>query len=358
MCGTGRAALPLHHSLSPIRFPGMTNFRDPAVIAADQLAVIKVWHAMAGIYLWEFVTTLDYEWSIIRRRQPWSWPTLIYSITRISSVMSIVFGLMNANAAGVHYNCEAMAVFTLLFGYLTFAAGSLLIVVRIIAIWGKMKSIIAISAAIWVTNVGFLIQDVVRVRSQWNGSFGSCVVLNVHIAKLNIIITLAADIALLLIMLVGLLRLNSHERTAFGMGRFLWRQGLIWLLIATIAEIPPTVFICLNLNDAFNIMFWITSLTALSIAATRIHRSLVDFASEGTHATSEPDSFRTSDRSTTKVHQSAIVFTPPNRVPVAIQMDYERYQTPPHSGSSHDGSFISADEKLRLGLEHDVEKAA
>ena len=68
---------------------------------------------------------------------------------------------------------------------------------------------------------------------------------------------------LLLIMFFGLLRLGFHERGAFGMGRLLWKQvgywcfslamvfsahmavriheGVVWLLVATIAEVLPAV---------------------------------------------------------------------------------------------------------------------
>jgi hypothetical protein len=50
-------------------------------------------------------------------------------------------------------------------------------------------------------------------------------------------------------MLVGLLRQRLD-----GMGQLLWKQGHIWLFLATIAEVPPTVFIGLNLNDPFNLV--------------------------------------------------------------------------------------------------------
>ena len=82
--------------------------------------------------------------------------------------------------------------------------------------------------------------------------------------KPNILVTLASDITLLLIMLVGLLRLRYRGDGAFGIASFLWKQvgicggssllwcsqytyvfsvrkGLIWLLLATIAEVPPAV---------------------------------------------------------------------------------------------------------------------
>jgi hypothetical protein len=92
---------------------------------------------------------------------------------------------------------------------------------------------------------------------------GGCGLTNVHTNMLNILVTLATDISLLLIMFFGLLRLGFHERGAFALGRLLWKQvgywcfspavvfsayivarihkGVIWLLVATIAEVPPAV---------------------------------------------------------------------------------------------------------------------
>jgi hypothetical protein len=47
--------------------------------------------------------------------------------------------------------------------------------------------------------------------------------------KMNIIVSLASDVILLLIMLVGLLRLRLEIRE-FGLGRILWNQvGSCWL---------------------------------------------------------------------------------------------------------------------------------
>jgi len=42
--------------------------------------------------------------------------------------------------------------------------------------------------------------------------------------KLNMIMILTTDIALLLIMLIGLLRLGFNEPGVYGLGRLMWRQ--------------------------------------------------------------------------------------------------------------------------------------
>jgi len=86
-------------------------------------------------------------------------------------------------------------------------------------------------------------------------------VLNSESSKLNIIVTLIADIILLLTVLVGLFRLRRNYGGRFGLEHLLWnqvgpwrfpclalstdmlsiRKGVIWLLIGTVAELTPVV---------------------------------------------------------------------------------------------------------------------
>jgi hypothetical protein len=56
----------------------------------------------------------------------------------------------------------------------------------------------------------------------------ACVVVNLRITKLNILVSLVTDTILLLIMFFGLLRLGFHERSAFGLGRLVWKQVGYW----------------------------------------------------------------------------------------------------------------------------------
>jgi hypothetical protein len=44
------------------------------------------------------------------------------------------------------------------------------------------------------------------------------------VLKINILVTLCTDIALLLMMLFGLLSKHLYERSTFGLGRHLWKQ--------------------------------------------------------------------------------------------------------------------------------------
>ncbi|KAH9034469.1 hypothetical protein EDB85DRAFT_1947397, partial [Lactarius pseudohatsudake] len=68
------------------------------------------------------------------------------------------------------------------------------------------------------------------------------------------LVTLVTDVILCLTMLVGLLRLRQNGTTMVVLWNFFWRQGLIWVFLATVVQIVPTVFISLNLDGKINLV--------------------------------------------------------------------------------------------------------
>jgi hypothetical protein len=53
---------------------------------------------------------------------------------------------------------------------------------------------------------------------------GYCTALNISAAKTSMIVSFVTDILLLIIMLVGLFRLESYRSGGMATGRFLWNQ--------------------------------------------------------------------------------------------------------------------------------------
>jgi len=232
--------------------------------------------AVDGLYVWEFFINLGYEWSVIKGRRPYRWTIWIYSAVRFITLMAVIAGSVTSILA-IPTHCKVWTIFQFGFGYMTFSLSSLLIILRIIAIWNKNKFVVAFAVAVWLTTNSFFIRGITQIRSEWSPDDLACGEPNTESNKLAITAMPVTDIALLLIMLIGLLRIRYRGGGKFSVGRLLWKQGVIYLLVATIAEIPPAVFILLDLNPVFNIMFLVPSLIAMSIAATRMYRSLADF---------------------------------------------------------------------------------
>lgn len=331
----------------------MTRFSDPLVVEHDFTVLKYFWHTTNGLYIWEYLTTLDFELDVIQKRRPYRWTIWIYSLTRVSTLMAVILNFVAFDTT-TPINCQALVTFQLAFAYLGLVTASLLIIFRMIAIWNKNRIVVGTAIIVWVTNVSVIILGIVRTRSAWDPVLEDCIVLNTEKTKPSIIVTLITDIFLLLIVLIGLLRLLHDSGGSFALGRLLWKQGVIWLLIATVAEVPPTVFITLNLNASFNLMFQLPSVIAMSIAATRIYRNLADFAYGSTDIPYDNLQIRDGKIMKTKWKPKPSAPTPFSPVEVTVDIRCER-----HSPAQ---SMISVNEELgdklhRSSLDSDLESA-
>ncbi|KAH9013739.1 hypothetical protein EDB85DRAFT_2157971 [Lactarius pseudohatsudake] len=265
----------------------------------------------------------------------------IYSLTRRlkSDQLSCAYHFRPSYARLT--SAKLWIIFELIFAYSAFAAASLLIVLRIFAIWDGNKTAVSIAMSAWLTNFAFLVHDITELRATWVPVPGVCAVLNIESSKNTVILTLVTDVILCLTMLVGLLRLRQNGTTMVALWNFLWRQGLIWVFLATVVQIVPTVFISLNLNDPFDLMFQTPSFIVMSIAATRMYRSLTDFTStSGLLDSTQTRSGRTTTSEPKRISTAPI---PLDRIgmEVAVHRSYEEDYPPVHADRY--SSYVSTD---------------
>jgi len=256
----------------------MVDFHNPTVIANEYLVLTKLDHIMGGFYIWEFFTTLDYEWSVICGYRPYRWTIWIYSFTRVATLMSIILSLVAVNITSP-INCQAWVTSTFVFSYLALSAASLVIVLRTMAIWNKKKVVVILATCMWCIYFTFLIEGITQLRSTWRPGNRDCAPPNIESNKLAIIAMFVADILLLLTMLLGLHRLRDRAGGMFGLAHLLWKQGVIWLLIATGSGLTTVAFLCLDLNPLLDVMFLLPTLITISMTATRMYTSLADSSS-------------------------------------------------------------------------------
>ncbi|KAI0252532.1 hypothetical protein BJV78DRAFT_342330 [Lactifluus subvellereus] len=264
----------------------MVNYRDPAVQAADLDAFIRFTHAMYGLYLWEYFSTLWFEWSFITGKRPYRWTIWVYVGIRLATLLCVVINLIGFNMNGI--NCQLWIHSEYLTAYTAFALGSFFMILRIIAIWGAHKWVLAVSIVAWLTNIAFMIRNrsthyfvvehtqtslyctgFIITSAYWEPTIPTCVFRDSRKILANTTATFCTEFFLLLVMIIGLVRQRDHS-----IGRRLFHQGLVWLLVATVAEVPPFVFLFLNLNDAWNVMFLLPGTIVMTICVTRMHRGL------------------------------------------------------------------------------------
>ncbi|KAH9159685.1 hypothetical protein EDB89DRAFT_1083588 [Lactarius sanguifluus] len=244
----------------------MTDWKSPAVVKAEFAALVKFFHAMGGVLIWEFLVNLGFDYSFFTGKRKFRSSFLLYLGARwfpLFAVAGILVGFDSAN----RIDCQT-------FSHLSFAFASALIVLRIAAIWGLNKIAISIASAAWLANTGSQIRSIAVVHATWSGSI--CDITNTHETKTNILVTFITDLVLLALMLTGLLRWkNTHQRG--DVWWILYTQGLAWMIIVVVAEVPATVFILLNRNDPMNLMFQVPALIIMAIGASRVYRGLADY---------------------------------------------------------------------------------
>ncbi|KAI9434965.1 hypothetical protein H4582DRAFT_2080274 [Lactarius indigo] len=204
----------------------MPNWHDPALLLRENLVITKLYHAIASLYIWETVFTAGFELNALRGKQPYGWT--IWALS-----------------------------------YASWAFASLIIVLRITAIWNRNTIVSSIALFMWLAGLGVSIRTLTMIESTYDPVVDTCVVLRTHILISAAATILAADVTLLVVMLIGLLR--HAQRSSAGIWHLLYKQCIVWMILAAVAEIPPVVFLILNLNDVWNQMFLGVGITILSV---------------------------------------------------------------------------------------------
>ncbi|KAH9045970.1 hypothetical protein EDB84DRAFT_761082 [Lactarius hengduanensis] len=65
------------------------NWHDPARVLADLVALIKLNHFLGGVYIWEFVLNLDFEYSILMGKRKVTWTSPPIAIFGMSLVLPV-----------------------------------------------------------------------------------------------------------------------------------------------------------------------------------------------------------------------------------------------------------------------------
>jgi len=257
----------------------MTTWHDPAIVIADNVALVKFIHVLGGIYLWEFISNVGFEYSVISGKRKFTWTFLLYLGCRLCPLLAIATQFLGFDLYH-KIDCQTWVIAAFMFGYLSFIFASSLIVLRVVALWDRKRNVIALASAFWLANIGSYIYCAVTSRAVWDEDAESCGARHTEHNRIAVFTTLMLDLVLLTLMLLGLLRWkNGRQRS--GIWWYLYTQGLVWVLIVTLAEVPPTVFIILNLNDPLNLTFQTLALVIMTIGASRMYRGLAAcFASE------------------------------------------------------------------------------
>ncbi|KAI0039882.1 hypothetical protein FA95DRAFT_967965 [Auriscalpium vulgare] len=230
----------------------MTNWNSPLGIAYMDAVLIKLVHFMWGVAIWEIVTTGGFEWAVIVGNRPYRWTIWVYTGCRVSMLAALTVFLASKDFAGLGH-CTAWAAWVYALGYISLGLGSLLMLLRISAIWSRNFLVLTISGLAWLTGIALNIRYLIIVSAVYNPLAHECIPAHSDKSVVSVIGIVVADFKLLGFMILGIMRLRVAGGTG-GLWGLLWNQGLVWLTLAISCELPALVVVRMNLNVAWNVV--------------------------------------------------------------------------------------------------------
>ncbi|KAK0458818.1 uncharacterized protein EV420DRAFT_1678962 [Desarmillaria tabescens] len=317
----------------------MVNWKSAEEIVNDGVAFSRFMHTLLGLYIWEWFTSLPFDWQYVSGKKPFRWPLIFYFLNRYFLLIALI-GIAVALNVTKPIDCQALYTFNQLFGNAAIGLASINLSLRTIAVWSRSLWVVIPLVVVIMGHWSLLLHGVL-LKAEWT-SEGGCAITSTDnkLLAVTFIYSMAFDFTVL--MLTGW-KLVFRAPSATRVGRsmlvtLIFGDGLIYFVIAFLANLLATIFMLLNLNAVMSIIANVPAAVASTIVACRAVRRLSKYTSEG------PDFLGTTVASTLAFRTTTTSAVPPKRPKVAtnglsavdgVHVQMETFESP--------GDFVEYD---------------
>lgn len=250
----------------------MVDWQSSAEILTDSVVFSRFAHTLFGLYLWEVVTSLEFDWQFISGRKCFRWPLAFYFAGRYCLLFALV-GILIALDVTAPVNCQALYTFNQVFGNAAIGLASINLSLRTMAVWSQNRIIVCLLVAVMLGQWSFLLHGILLEATWLNGA---CVITstNNHILAISFIYTMAFDF--LVLCLAGW-KLAYPAGGRSKLIKLIFGDGLIYFVIAFLSNLVATTFMLLNLNAVMSIIANVPAAIVCTIVACRVVRRLANF---------------------------------------------------------------------------------
>ncbi|KAH7108511.1 hypothetical protein BKA62DRAFT_24336 [Auriculariales sp. MPI-PUGE-AT-0066] len=249
----------------------MVDWREPNTLLLSGRAFELIVCIAFGVYLWEFLSSLPFDWAHFSGKIKFRLPLIPYMIARYVLLLALIAGLRVINVFEP-IDCQAWNHIVYATAHLCIAMASLLLVLRVVAITERNRYVMAFLGTFYLANCGMLLHGVIVAQSIYFPPLYACAALNTVASRANMWVALSFDTSCTGILMYSLLRTPGG-----GFWKFLVQQGVIYFLITTGCYLICVIFLMLDLNDALNELPQTIALTSMVICATRMYRDLAQY---------------------------------------------------------------------------------
>ncbi|KAJ3508871.1 hypothetical protein NLJ89_g5520 [Agrocybe chaxingu] len=237
----------------------MPDWKDPAQIAKDGVAFSKLMHALFGLYAYEWFLSLDFDWDFLVGKKRFRWPMIFYFANRYLLLVAMI-GIAIALDTTTEVDCQALYTFNQLAGDAAVGLASINLSIRTMAIWSQNRYIIGFLVLIMMGHWSLILQGI-QLRAVWIPDMGCSITeTNNTILAAIFIYSMCFDLTVLLLNTYKLMNVATKvsPRDLVGSSRLthmIFADGLIYFIIAFLANLVATVFMLLNLNQIMSVIF-------------------------------------------------------------------------------------------------------
>jgi len=283
----------------------MPDWKSQEEVMKDAGIFVKLLHSLLGLYVYEWFLSLDFEWDFITGKKRFRWPMIFYFANRYLLLFALIAIIISFNVTG-QVDCQSLYTFNQLAGDAAVGLASINLSIRTMAIWKQNRYIVG-GLIVVILGHWSLILQAVQLTVQWVPGQGCTIVkTNNKILAAIFIYSMCFDLIVLLLSmykLIDLYKLNKKAQFWGGsrLTHLIFEDGLIFFVIAFLANLTATVFMLVNLNSIMSVIFNVPAAVASTIVACRAVRRLTNYSANG------PEMFVTSASSHNRPGGTSII---------------------------------------------------
>ncbi|TFK82930.1 hypothetical protein K466DRAFT_281365 [Polyporus arcularius HHB13444] len=258
----------------------MVQWQSPTEIAKDGVVFDKFMHTLLGLYIWEFITSLSFDWQYISGKKKFKWPLIFYFSGRYCLLFALI-GIAIALNVTEPVNCQALYTYNQLFGNATIGFASINLSLRTMAVWSMSLWVVVPLIAISLGHWSLLLHGILLTSSWVDGQ--GCVITTTSntILAATFIYTMCFDFLVLTLTAIKLGITGTPRRDRSRIVILIFDDGLIFFLVAFGANVIATSFMVVNLNAVMSIIANVPAAVASTIVSCRVVRRLTNYTTEG-----------------------------------------------------------------------------
>ncbi|KAI0784687.1 hypothetical protein C8Q75DRAFT_778375 [Abortiporus biennis] len=231
----------------------MVDWKDPNLIQAMQNFFSQMVVFFMGLTVWELLLTCWYDLAILSRRIPFTWSYFFWFLGR-TSIFTAILTLIIVTRAKTELNCAVLIPIMSATGLIGSACASTLLMIRTLAVWRSNPYVTWTLRFLSLAQFTFLIYSGASgLSAQWSSEIRSCLIESHHEVLLaaNFLYTVIYDFIIFILCIYGVSKLAAETKLV----RTLYAQGLLYVVVTFIVNIPASVFTILHLNPVMSIIF-------------------------------------------------------------------------------------------------------